>query len=406
VLLAEPVAAATAIPCAPAGAQIQCTTSNFGQAFQFRAPRRVTSALFSLKGGEGGAGSTDDNSAGRAGGAGGFTETTLTLHPGDVLVIYVGGPGADAQRCTGSGAGNDGRAGGTSGGVVTGGQGCDGWNLTPLCGGGGGGGGTFVLPQGAQPGDATTPVAVAAGGGGGSSVPGPGQPDVQAFSETAVGGFATITFTEPPARPRQGPDHHGGPNSNNDPGFDPSNDPDRRPPGVHPDAHSDETICRPEIGRCTIHPPAGLDSVFAVTARGGHRSVVLFGTLMGGQRPDCPGYHEVQSDWLQFGFSDRFAGSSWRKSATLTTRHKLTRAAALALSRRMQICFEAPYAFATRAGCSMGGHEQLRDGVLPDCAGAAAPCVLSRQALTHMGGWVVHLVFRVPASRQDPKALG
>jgi hypothetical protein len=166
------------------------------------------------------------------------------------------------------------------------------------------------------------------------------------------------------------------------------------------------TTCNPQVGFCKIGPIVGLDSVFNVTARGGSNRATLFGTLQGGLRPNCPGYAEINSDWLWFGFQDPLSGSDWRKSSTLTTRHKMGRAAALVMSKKMQICFEAPYRFVTRPGYALGGHNNVYDGVLPDCAGGRQPCVMTRQVLKHKRGWVVRLTFRVPASDKDPKALG
>jgi hypothetical protein len=135
---------------------------------------------------------------------------------------------------------------------------------------------------------------------------------------------------------------------------------------------------------------------------------VLFGTLQSGLKPNCPNYSEMNGDWLAFGFQDPVAGSTWRKASTLTTRHKLSHADATALSKKMQICFEAPYRFPTRPGYQLGGHNSVFDGVLPDCSGGstAQPCVTKREVRKVKGGWVVRFAFRIPANDKDPKALG
>jgi hypothetical protein len=201
------------------------------------------------------------------------------------------------------------------------------------------------------------------------------------------------------------------------PGGGHTNDPNTNtnPPVPTPTeaARTATTSCNPRLGVCSVRPPAGPDSAFSVTARGGTAKALLFGTLQGGAKPNCPNYTEMNSDWLAFGFRNPVAGSSWRKTATLTTQHKMSRGAALALSRTMQICFEAPYRFLTRAGYGLGGHNALFDGVLPDCGalgkgtrGYARPCVISRQLVAMKGGWVVRFTFRVPANSRDPKALG
>jgi Glycine rich protein len=503
VLLADPVSAATEIPCQPAGQQIQCTTSDPTQPYQFTVPAGLTSAQLDLLGGEGGQGGVEvedlDRSfvaaqGGLEGGAGGFTSVPARLTSGEVLQIYIGGPGGNGNGCRAG-------SGGVSGGTRTGGDGGDACSAG-TAGGGGGGGGTFVLTRGTP--TSGTPLAVAGGGGGGAgsdgngsatggrgggnasgpsqpgNPPGPGgasgdqQPNLNgvgsngadadcggyrsssvgstadceygggggggghfaghggdpaggggggsgfpatsssagiqrsasAFHAAQVGGSFTITFTPPPATTRP---HGGGPSSN-----DPN--PNTNPPRVSPGDVSRTTTasCEPRVGVCHVGPIVGPDSVFNVTARAGNTHADLFGTLTGGSRPDCPNYTEMNVDWLAFGFLDAKAGSSWRKLSTLTTRHKLSRPAAVALSRQMQICFEAPYRFLTRHGYALGGHNAVFDGVLPDCTaigertagGVTRPCLASRQVLSRHGGWVVRLAFRVPANSRDPKALG
>jgi len=201
----------------------------------------------------------------------------------------------------------------------------------------------------------------------------------------------------------------GGHHDGNDP--NPNTNPDV--PGANAVANTVTAECNPRIGVCTVRPPAGPDSQFAVTARGGDSRALLFGTLMGGSRPDCPNYNEINADWVAFGFRNQLAGSSWHKTAKLTTRHKLSHDGAVLLSKKMQICFEAPYRFLTRDGYQLGGHNAVFDGVLPDCSALAGgaergmrPCVATRQILARHGGWVVRFIFQVPANSKDPKALG
>lgn len=143
---------------------------------------------------------------------------------------------------------------------------------------------------------------------------------------------------------------------------------------------------------------------------------VLFAERNGGfTKPECPGYRTTFTDWVQFGFQDAARGSTYRKTAIFTGRHPTSHGAAAAEARDMQICFEAPYQFANRTGYQVSHDGLLYDGVLPECKGLAhsrtagatqTPCVLSRQVVRSGNGWVVKIKFNVPASRQDPKALG
>jgi hypothetical protein len=302
-----------------------------------------------------------------------------------------GGRGANDGNCN---CGNSGGGGG--GGFFGGGGGAAGF-------GGGGGSGCMncVAPESQYE---TTSIPAAPG----ANSPGPVFRMAQAGSHGSVMLiFGNIVAAPTPPGPGTAPpvDHHHSGN-NNDP------NPNTNPTQRSNDRVTTTTVCEPRIGICRIGPIVGPDSVFNVTATGGAKKAVLYGTLQGGSRPDCPDYAERNSDWLDFGFTDRVAGSTWHKATSLTTRHKMSRPAALELSRSMQICFEAPYRFPTRPGYDLGSHHNLFDGVLPDCAAAAAgrgvqrPCVQARQLLQRKGGWVVRLLFRVPANSKDPKALG
>lgn len=167
------------------------------------------------------------------------------------------------------------------------------------------------------------------------------------------------------------------------------------------------TQCHADQGVCTVQPPDGPDSRFRITARGGRQDAVLFGTLKGGERPNCPGYRPHNTDWVSYGFQQPGRGASWRKSVSLTLLKTTSRAGAVRLSRQVQICFEAAYRFGTRAGYRLGHSSAGYAGVLPDCSSGASPCVQRRLLLDRgHGRWTVRLVFLVPASREDPKSLG
>jgi hypothetical protein len=384
--------------------------------------------LAAAGGGGGGGGGTDDV----AGGPGGVATTGLPDggDPGHGTPHGEGG----TQISGGDGANNAGTL--DDGSPGNGGNGVNGPDLCaedayPCNDGGGGGGGGFFGGGGGGGG--------AGGGGGSSCLPcegGSGSSQSAALAVTprshqsgpvfheAQGPMIRMLFgtpnTGPGGQPPGGgapgvgappplPPGHGGPSSN-DP--NPNTNPPRLP--ANDFERTATANCHPQIGVCTVRPPAGPDSQFSVTARGGSSKALLFGTLMGGSRPDCPDYTELNADWVAFGFRDKLNGSTWRKTGVLTTRHTLSHAKAAALARKMQICFEAPYRFLTREGYALGGHNATFDGVLPDCAalaghaarGMARPCVASRTVLARHGGWVVRFVFRVPANGHDPKALG
>lgn len=117
----------------------------------FTVPTRVTTLHVKAWGGGGGGGGNDSSALGGAGGGGAYAYKVLNVTPGQLLGIYVGGPGfggkSDADK---SGVGLGGYPGGARGGYSRLGSGA----------GGGGGGWSGVL-------NGTTPLLVAAGGGGG-----------------------------------------------------------------------------------------------------------------------------------------------------------------------------------------------------------------------------------------------
>ncbi len=120
--------------------------------------------------GGGGSGGGGDDYPGAVGGGGAFVESDLTVVPGQVITLIVGGgagPGGQCASC--APGGSTGWGNGLVGGGNGGNAGCSGCS-----GGGGGGGGAAALYSGA------TPWLVAGGGGGGS---GGGQ-----FSSGAIGG--------------------------------------------------------------------------------------------------------------------------------------------------------------------------------------------------------------------------
>jgi hypothetical protein len=355
--------------------------------------------------GGGGGGGTDSTNPGGDGGTpagtgdtgtfGGKPGTQTDGGDGGVFVPDPGstnGNGRDGKRGFGGDGGNGGFAGcnttvagcetsggGGGGGFYGGGGGAAGF-------GGGGGSGCMNCAD-----LATDYRTTAIPGAPGSNAPGP------VFHMAQVGSIL-LTFGNGMSPPGGRPIDHHHSSGNNDP--NPNTNPARTT------ARTTTATCEPRLGFCRVGPIVGPDSVFNVTASGGTHNAVLYGTLQGGARPRCPGYAGMNADWLAFGFQQPLAGSTWHKESTLTTRHKLTRAAALALSQQMQICFEAPYSFPTRPGYELGGQNKTFDGVLPDCGGGNHLCVAARKVLQRKGGWVVRLTFRVPANAQDPKALG
>jgi subtilisin-like proprotein convertase family protein len=133
------------------------TTQSFnftGSTQTFTVPAGITSIIVKAWGAGGGGGGGDGRPGG-SGGGGAYSSSTLSVIPGQVYTIYVGGPGQAGTGCvTGTGGGNGGFGYGTAGrGGNAGPSGCSG-------AGAGGGGGSAVLLG-------ATPLVVAAGGGGG-----------------------------------------------------------------------------------------------------------------------------------------------------------------------------------------------------------------------------------------------
>jgi hypothetical protein len=380
--------------------------------------------------GGGGGGGGGLNEAGGPGGA--WTGTgTGNGHAGTPKAGSTAGGGGTVAA---DGAGAGGGLGAEDGRQDQGGDGANGSATScpgsaAKCNAGGGGGAGYFGGGGGGP--------DAGGGGGSSCAPCPifatgdaahhasthkSPPRRHDFHMTAVGDpMIRFTFGEAPPSETPGPQV---PEPTPGPGAQPptgghhnGNDPN---PNTNPTQVTGNEVgrtatasCNPRIGFCLVRPPAGPDSRFSIAANGGASKATLFGTLMGGSKPDCPNYREMNSDWVSFGFRNALAGSTWHKTGTLTTRHKLSYQKALALSKKIQICFEAQYRFLTRDGYQLGGHNAVFDGVLPECAAiapaekrAASPCVQERKVIPRKGGWVVRFVFQVPANSRDPKALG
>jgi hypothetical protein len=191
-----------------------------------------------------------------------------------------------------------------------------------------------------------------------------------------------------------------------------SNDQNRHVEGADATATTAQpTVTTPCSGACTLAARTtdtdfeitATDTAYHGTSVGATPTFAL--TINGGGRPQCPRYRTSDHDWVQFGFRAN-AGSTFEKNARMTTRKGLGRKQAERLLRTRQICFAAPYRFATRAGYAVGrGHGEFA-GVLPDCGQASGPCIRSRKLVRVGSGWGVRIVFVVPPNKRDPKALG
>ncbi|MGQ0847196.1 MAG: hypothetical protein ACT4QF_24010 [Sporichthyaceae bacterium] len=340
-----------------------------------------------------------------------------------------GGPaGSDGQGAGGGQRGEDGGGAAEFGAGFNGSRGIGGAGRD----GGGGGGGGLLGGEGGSFGGG------GGGGCGGPICPTPTQEEeeeelsISPFRAAALDGGLTITYflgqsAESPGGPGGPgggtPDQNGGNAGSNDP--NPNTNPNAQPkalPGMDPATAT--ALCEPSKS-CRVNPPPGADSRFQIDASGGSRRAVLFATTNGNfqmasvgasrngvkGRPDCLDYTERNSDWVQFGFLEPATGATWSKTAVMTQRKKLKKAAALKLAEQLQICFAAPYSFPTREGFRAGKMGKDRTGVLADCTsarvkGRKVPCLISREIVEVKGGWTVRLTFRIPANAKDPKALG
>ena len=185
--------------CTPAGNSTHVRVSNpivqnftsTGSSQSFTVPTGVTSISVKAWGAGGGGG----GQAGSSGGGGAYASSTLTVTPGEVLSIIVGGGGSGGSGCntnTGGGAGGS----GGNGNFGAGGNGGNAGNSGCSAGGGGGGGGTFVLRN------STTLLAAGGGGGGGGAesggagAGGAGGVNGNNGSCSAVGGATGTSATE------------------------------------------------------------------------------------------------------------------------------------------------------------------------------------------------------------------
>lgn len=117
-----------------------------------------------------------------------------------------------------------------------------------------------------------------------------------------------------------------------------------------------------------------------------------------GFRPDCAGYQEVSADWAIVLGPDR------QKRVVYSIDKRVMNASPNNGASSLQMCFAAPFTFATRAGGPPAEADVDGDGstdwyyaTLPDCG--APPCVASRNK-DRAGNGVITV--RAPAGAEDP----
>ena len=117
-----------------------------------------------------------------------------------------------------------------------------------------------------------------------------------------------------------------------------------------------------------------------------------------GFRPDCAGYQEVSADWAIVLGPDR------EKRVVYSIDKQVMNASPNNGAASLQMCFAAPFTFATRDGRSPAEADVDGDGrtdwyyaTLPDCG--APPCVASRNK-DRAGNGVIAV--RAPAGAEDP----
>lgn len=181
-------AGAGALPaeCSQSGFTVTCTYTS--GANPFTVPKGVSTLHVVAVGGSGGAGAGIDSQggprSGGVGGAGARVDGDLTVTPGSLLYVVVGGNGAP-----GSAGGGGGANGGANGTAAAKDASLDGGNFS-----GGGGGASDVRTSGPDP---TSALVVAAGGGGGGSAGNFG--DGGAGGAAGAAGSAGATGTGPGA---------------------------------------------------------------------------------------------------------------------------------------------------------------------------------------------------------------
>jgi hypothetical protein len=142
------------------------------------------------------------------------------------------------------------------------------------------------------------------------------------------------------------------------------------------------------------------DTTFAVTAPGnaGVDAGLLILSNGTGVDIDCAGYNELTATQTVID------GPNRAKTVTSTIDKRVMNAQPNNGASFLQMCFGAPYTFATRPGSTLEGVDTDGNGIndffyglLPDCG--PAPCVSSRNK-TNAGDGVI--VTRAPASSLDP----
>jgi hypothetical protein len=115
-------------------------------------------------------------------------------------------------------------------------------------------------------------------------------------------------------------------------------------------------------------------------------------------RPDCAGYDEMSADWAIVLGPDR------QKRVVYSIDKRVMNASPNNGASSLQMCFAAPFTFATRAGGPPAEADVDGDGstdwyyaTLPDCG--APPCVASRRK-DKAGNGVIEV--RAPAGAEDP----
>jgi hypothetical protein len=117
-----------------------------------------------------------------------------------------------------------------------------------------------------------------------------------------------------------------------------------------------------------------------------------------GFKPDCAGYDEYSSDWALVLGPDR------QKRVTYTIDKRVMNASPNTGASFLQMCFAAPYPFATRTGAPPAeadvdgdGHSDWYYATLPECG--TPPCVAARNK-DRAGNGVIEV--RAPAGAEDP----
>jgi hypothetical protein len=151
------------------------------------------------------------------------------------------------------------------------------------------------------------------------------------------------------------------------------------------------TPCIEDID-CSTHAETA-ESIVDVTAFGNTRldAGVLQLSLDTGFKPDCVGYTEFSSDWAQVVGPDRSKLLRYQIDKTVMNRQPNNGASFL------QMCFAAPFPFATRPGTPLTPVGDMFVGLLPDCG--VEPCVDSRSK-TKAGDGVI--TAKAPGGPDDP----